>query len=174
MKQKGILIALAIVLLIASVAGATYYLTARKYETTEQIVPSPAPIITFAPTATVTPTTQPQPTEAEEAASIPANWLTFENQEYGFEISYPANYRALDDEENLYGWPKAIVLLYGGGQSYDLPIEVWDTVSEYEAKYKNQLDNLTVKEAKGKYITLVNMNRKEEVDQIIATFRPTD
>ena len=63
------------------------------------------------------------------------------------------------------------MLIYGGGQSYDLPIEIWSTVSEYENKYKNQMGDLTIKKVGGKYITLLNTNHKEEVDQIIVTFR---
>lgn len=178
MKQKGIstvlIIVLLVALLIAAVVGATYYLTSQKYEGTSQAIPSPVPTTAFVPSPTVMPTVLAQPTEVEEASSVPAGWLTYENQEYGFTISYPPNYQALDDSENLYGWPKAIVLIYGGGQSYDLPIEVWDTATEYQAKYTAQLSSLTVKQVGGKYITLLNMNNEPEVDQIIATFTTTE
>ena len=174
MKQKGILTILIIVLLvgllIAVVAGATYYLTTQKDEGMSQVIPSPVPTTASTPSPTVMPTVPAQPTEAGQTTNIPAGWLTYENQQYGFEISYPANYQALDDAENLYGWPDAVVLFYGGGQSYDLPVEVWGTPSEYQAKYATQLSSLTIKQVNGKYITLLDMNNEPEVDQIIATF----
>ena len=166
MKQKGIIFALITFLLLAAGAGGAYYFLNQNKTT--------APLPVASPTPLPSPTVKPQPTEVEEKSSIPSGWLTYRNQEYGFEISYPENYQALDDEENLCGWPNGIVLIYGGGQSYDLPIEVWDTVSEYENKYKTQLDDLTVKKVGNKYITLLNMNREEEVNQIIDTFSTID
>ena len=119
------------------------------------------------------PTPQPQITQTAEVPDIPGGWKTYKNDAYGFEISYPENYQALYDSENLYGWPDAVVLLYSGGQSYDIPIEVWDSVSEYQSKYPNT-ENLTVKQVGNKYITLLNMNFGEEVDEIIKTFRLTE
>ncbi|KKU93254.1 hypothetical protein A3E17_02400 [Candidatus Amesbacteria bacterium RIFCSPHIGHO2_12_FULL_48_14] len=101
--------------------------------------------------------------------SLKPGWKEYRNTKYRFTISYPANFQALDDQENLYGWPNAVVLLYAGGQSYDLAVEVWNTKAEYEAKYKNAA-NLTVNEINGKFITLLNSNTKSEVDEIIATF----
>lgn len=98
------------------------------------------------------------------------DWKLYKNEMYGFQIFHPASYKVLNDKENLYGWPDAIVLLYKGGQSYDLPIEVWDSKAEYVAKYKDD-PRMTVKEVKGKYITLFNMNTVDEVNEIIATFK---
>lgn len=117
----------------------------------------------FAPCPTIipSPTILPTPT-------VKAGWTSYKNEEYGFEISYPEKYEIVDDK---YGWPKAVVLLYDGGQSYDLAIEAWDSVSEYETKYKSGTENLTVKKVGEKYITLLNMNFEEEVDEIIATFK---
>lgn len=172
MKQKEILIIIIVVLFATLGAGAAYYLTTQDKKVSKQITPSPT--ATAIPTPITTPTIQPQPTKTEETVSVPSDWLTYKSQEYGFEISYPENYQALDDENNLYGWPNGVVLFYGGGQSYDLPIEVWDDASEYQNKYKTQMDDLTVKKVRSKYITLLNMNREEEVDQIIATFRAVD
>lgn len=76
----------------------------------------------------------------------------------------------MDDEKNLYGWPNAVVLVYGGSQSYDLPIEVWNTEAEYKAKYPNT-EELTVEHVGNKFITLVNVNSETEVDEIIQTFK---
>lgn len=163
MKQKGFILGLITALLLLLVGGGAYYLGIQSRKPNDrqapQLTPSPTPI------------TKPQPTEMEENTNIPSGWLTYKNEVYGFEISYRGNYQALDDETNLYGWPNGVVLIYGGGQSYDLPIEVWDTASEYENKYKLQMDDLTIKKVGNKYITLLNMNHTEEVDQIITTFK---
>jgi hypothetical protein len=110
----------------------------------------------------------PSPTDILKT-KLPDDWQTFTSQEYGFKISYPPSYKALTDKENLYGWPKAIVLIYSGGQSYDLPIEYWTSEAEYKSKYKNQT-NLVVKKVGEFYITLVNVNSEPKVDQIIETF----
>lgn len=97
------------------------------------------------------------------------DWKLYKNEEYGFQIFHPESYKVLNDKENLSGWPNAIVLLYNGGQSYDLPIEVWDLKTEYVDKYKDD-PRLTVKEVKGKFITFLNMNNENEVSEIIDTF----
>jgi hypothetical protein len=97
-----------------------------------------------------------------------ANWKTYTNSEYGFQIKYPDSYQIVSDN---YGWPKAIFMLYKGGQSYDLVIEIWDKESDYKSKYENLQTTLVVKEVAGKFITLLNMNNEPEVDQIIATFK---
>ncbi len=162
MKQTKVFIIVILVLLAALGGGAAYLLITQNQETVEQ-----GTISTISPTLTP----EPEPEETEETVSVPTGWLTYTNEEYGFAISYPSNYQALDDTNNLYGWPKGIVLFYGGGQSYDLPIEAWNTVAEYESKYPTSMDNLTVHQVGNKYITLLNANQEPEVDQIIATFR---
>ena len=107
-------------------------------------------------------------TDISQSSTHP-DWKLYKNEQYGFQIFHPDSYKVLNDKENLYGWPDAIVLLYNGGQSYDLPIEVWDFKTEYVDKYKDD-PRLTVKEVKGKFITLFNMNTEDEVDEIIDTF----
>lgn len=129
----------------------------------------PTEVASASPSPKIIAIATPQPTTTPDS-SIPSGWLTYKNEKYGFQISYPTDYKALTDSNNLYGWPKAVVLIYSGGQSYDLPIEVWSTKAEYEAKYKNQ-SNITVKEVNGKFITLVNANSETEVDNIISTFK---
>ena len=137
----------------------------RQSNKTEAEMPE---ILPSQPETTSTPSATPK-----SQANIPTGWLTYKNEKYSFQISYPPTYKALTDKNNLYGWPKAVVLIYSGGQSYDLPIEVWNSVAEYQAKYKNE-PNLTVKKIGDKYITLVNANQNPEVDQIISTFSITE
>lgn len=101
---------------------------------------------------------------------IPEDWQTYESDEYGFEISYPEDYEALDDEDNLYGWPEGVVLFSSGGQSYDLAIEIWDNATDYLEKYQGE-SNLVAKKYEDKFITLYNTNGTEEVNEMMETFR---
>ena len=162
MKQKTFLL-LGIFLLVAAIAGTAgfFYLgnQAREKDSAKTITPTPGPQTNVTITTSVT----------EVPDNTPAGWLTYTNTEHGFEISYPPSYEALDDTENLYGWPDAVVLFYGGGQSYDLPVEAWESENDYQTKYPNA-QNLTVHQIGNKYVTLVNVNFEPEVDQIIATF----
>ncbi len=96
---------------------------------------------------------------------------TYKNEKYGFEISYPKSYKALDDAENLYGYPHGIVLLYEGGQAYDVVIEVWDTKAAYESNYSSRLSDVTVVESNGKFITLLNNTQSPDNEKIIASFK---
>lgn len=161
--KKGVVQALPIVLLIiVSVAFAYYYGTQQKKISYPQETLNSSE---NTPSTSPTPISTPVPT-----SNIPADWKTYSNERYGFEISFPPEYKALDDTNNLYGYPNGIVLIYEGGQSYDLVIEHWNTQSEYENKYKNQT-NITVKKIGNYYITLFNTNFDAEVDNIINTFK---
>ena len=186
MKVRGFspIIILTILLAIVITAGASYYIGVNKAGS--KSTPIPAPTINknkpctqeakVCPDGTsvgrVGPNCEFAPCPATETSqdSSKPGWKLYSNKKYGFQISYPDSYQALEDEENLYGWPNAVVLLYSEGQSYDLPIEAWNTKAEYEAKYKTT-PNLTVKEVNGKFITLLNANFEEEVDEIIDTFK---
>ena len=165
--NKLIVVLLSLILLIVVVFFGYYFFTTNQKGTTDQ---TPTPTVQTAPEITTAPTFQPQPAQEEETSNVPSGWLTYTNQEYGFEISYPASFEALDDANNLYGWPNGIVLICSGGQSYDLPIEVWDDPADYQAKYASQMGDLVVKQVGNQYITLINMNHLSEVDQIISTF----
>jgi len=103
-----------------------------------------------------TPTTDPHP-----------GWLSYTHPTLGFTISYPPTYKIVEDN---YGWPKAVFMLYAGGQSYDLVIEKWDTLAQYQAKYPNA-NNVTLLNDSSFYYSLLNMNYSPEVDDIISTFK---
>ncbi len=128
---------------------------------------SPEPIATQEATLT----TQPTPTSESSQIEIPAGWSTYRNSEYGFEISYPSDYQALDDAENLYGWPNGIVLLYNGGQSYDIAIQVWDSQAEPLANYPNAGENLWIFPVGDKFISVFDVTMEPENAAVIATFK---
>ncbi|MBX4205680.1 hypothetical protein KW795_00610, partial [Candidatus Microgenomates bacterium] len=87
------------------------------------------------------------------------NWEKYVNSEYAFEISYPKEFKRVNDT----AWNKALLILYSGGQSYDFVIEVWDSRPEYQNKYGSRLDNITVKQVGNKYLTLYNNNNSSKV-----------
>ena len=113
-RQKGNTVVIVLVLIMAAaVIGFLVYQNMQLRKQTAATSPTPAASTTliFSPTPIPTPTLKP-------------GWKLYQNNEYNFEFSYPASYKVLVDKENLYGWPKAILLLYKGGQSYDLAIEI--------------------------------------------------
>lgn len=130
-------------------------------------------IETGSPTSTPepTPTPQPAPTVTIETPTIPDGWLTYQNTQYGFEISYPPSYQALDDANNLYGWPNGIVLLYNGGQSYDIAIQAWNNEQEMNNNYPNAGSFITGVPIGDKVISIFNVTQESENPAIIATFR---
>ncbi|REG11531.1 hypothetical protein [Pelolinea submarina] len=125
------------------------------------------PEATSLPAATNTP--MPLPTETQKPAA-PDGWLTYQNTLYGFEISYPPEFQSLDDQDSLSGWPNAVVLLYNGGQSYDIAIQVWDSQADLDANFPNEARMQTVS-ANGKIISLFNVTQEPENAAVIATFR---
>lgn len=95
----------------------------------------------------------------------------YTNPEYGFEVSYPESYQLMTDNENLYGYPNGVALLYQGGQAYDLVIEAWDTEAAYQSAYGTRVSDLKVIENKGKYITILNNTQEPENAAIVASFK---
>jgi hypothetical protein len=112
-----------------------------------------------------------EPSIPTPSQTVTSDLLTYKNNVYGFEIAYPKNYKALDDKENLYGYENGIVLIYAGGQAYDVIIEVWNTKAEYETAYVSRMADVTVHEVNGKFITLVDNTNEPENKQIIESFK---
>lgn len=167
MKQKGNTIIIVAILVVA--LAAIGYLVYQNMLLKKQAA-SPSPVPTTV--STVSPSSVPI-SSSTPASSLKPGWKLYQNDKYGFEFSYPASFKVLTSKEDLYGWPDAILLLYKGGQSYDLAIEIWDTEAQYKAKY-NDSSILTVFKTKdGKFITLLNQNKDAEVAEIISTFKLT-
>lgn len=164
MQTKTVL--LTVIIFLAGALVAYIFLT-RNPQTSTPVVPLPTSIqITPSPIIVVaTPTNSPVPTP-----SLAAGWRTYTNTTLGFSISYPPKYKALDDKDNLYGWKNGVVLIYKGGQSYDLAIQQWKNEAEYKAQYPNTTSDLTVYKVGSTFITLLNSNKDAEVSTIIDTF----
>lgn len=171
MKNNWLIIVLVILLIGISVVFAYYYGIQSEKENlkvdsnTESVKDVEKNI---SKTLTLSETSIPT---AIPTSNLPKGWQTYTNKQYGFEISYPNKYKVLTDKENMYGWPKAIALIYGGGQSYDLAIEYWTTEAEYQKKYDSSYKNVVVKKVGNFYITLINTNFEPEIDEIIKTFK---
>lgn len=171
---------LIVVLMFLFFAGVTGYFIYQNQQLQDKIIEVTTPDLPEKAVDLPETETSPEiskPTEpAEEIVVEPspdpyADWQTYTSQEYGFQFSYPDDFEALDDQNNLYGWPKAVVLLYQGGQAYDIPVEVWDNQAEYQQKYQNRLSEVTVKEVGGKYVTFHNNTGVNLFDEITDSFK---
>ncbi len=169
---SGILIITGVLLVIAAAGVAGFFV---KSNLAKKVQPSPSPVLenssspspeTNIPAIKPTPLPLVSPGPGPE---IPKGWQTYKNVKYGFQISYPPTWKALDDKENLYGWPNGVVLLYKGGQSYDIPVEVWDSEAQYKAKYPNQ--SVIVYKIGNKFITMLDVNKEPDAPTIIASFK---
>lgn len=163
-KNNSFLVTLLSILLLLAVGAAGFFAwqTQNLVKQMQELkIANAQPTVTPSPQPTTNPTIDPT-----------SNWETYKNSSYSFEIKYPSNYKL---EEGTYGWPKSIITLHAGGQSYDLIIEVWDTEVEYKEEYNPvMIKNITVFEDNDKFITLNNQNNEPEVSEIISTFKFTN
>jgi hypothetical protein len=164
MSSKSLIIVIVLVLIIlVSVGGYLYISQTNK----TSLVSSP----TTQPVRTLIPSPQPQkqPISPSPESTIPANWKTYTNSAYGFEISFPENYQALDSPDDLYGWPNGVVLIYGGGQAHDVAIEIWDNQTDYQGKYPNE--EVEKHSIGTKYLTIADITGEVINSEIIFTFK---
>jgi hypothetical protein len=125
----------------------------------------------FPPTATPSPSPTPIPTPTPTPSPTPVSGISYTNEKYGFSLIYDQPYKLLVDKDNLYGYPHGVVLLYTGGQSYNLVIEAWDTKAAYESEYGPRVSDLTVFQNKGKYITVLDNTGSAANKKIIESIK---
>ncbi len=88
----------------------------------------------------------------------------------GFSLRHPENYKTATDS----AWKNSSIILYTGGQVYDLVVQVWNTEDEYKKFFGETysgLENMTIQKVGNKIVTLLNQNNSEEVDKIIQSFK---
>lgn len=160
--KNSLLFIMSILLLIAVTLAALFYFQIQRLskQLTENTVPEE--------TATNTPTQTPQ-----ASPTMKPGWKLYTNTKYEFEFIYPETYKVLTDPTNLYGWPKAVLLLYKGGQSYDMAVEIWNTEAEYKEKYNSSAFDIKVFKTGNKFITLLNTNKDAEITEVISSFKFT-
>jgi len=103
--------------------------------------------------------------------SVPNNLATYKNDTYKFELNYPKEYDLLTTKDDLYGYPNGILLLYNGGQTYDVVVEVWNTKAEIENAYSFMMQNVTIYEVNGKFISLLINSDNAETQAIKNSFK---
>lgn len=158
--NSSLVLIMSIFLIITVAIAGLFYFQIQKLSKKLSEKTAPTPTVTATPIQTplAVPTMKP-------------GWKIYKNDQYGFEFMYPETYQVLTDSENLYGWPKAILLLYKGGQSYDMTVEIWSSEAEYKQKYNSEINDLTVFQKDGKFITLLNTNKDSEISEIISSFK---
>ena len=158
-KTNNSLVLIMSVLLITTVAIAgLFYFQIQKLS--KKINEDKTPV----QTTPIVQTPSPEPT-------LKVGFKKYTNEKYSFGFIYPETYKILTDSNSLYGWPKAILLLYKGGQSYDMAVELWDSEAEYKQKYASQIDNITIFKNEDILITALNTNKEPEIAEIISTFK---
>jgi hypothetical protein len=113
------------------------------------------------------------PPATPEPTPLPVGWAIYRSEDEGFEIAYPTSYAPLDDSDNLYGWPNGLLLLYNAGQSYDIVVQVWDSVEEYESALGSDVSRAMVFPSEGRFFTVMDITQEPDNASVIATFRLT-
>jgi hypothetical protein len=162
-------------LIVIALLAVVWFGGGSKYFNSIISTPSPAPIQTpvasVSPVETATPTPVSTVGEVSQKKVVPAGWNSYSNTDYNFSISFPSDYKVLTSKEDLYGWPKAVVLLYAGGQAYDVVIEVWNTEAEYKTAHPGE--NLAVYQVNGKFVTVLDQTKNAETESIVNSFSLT-
>lgn len=105
--------------------------------------------------------------------TLDTGFLKFSDSSVGYSLVYPKSYRV---EENT-AWKNASLILYAGGQVYDLVVQVWNSEAEYKAYFQENIgltSKVVVHKVKGRYVTLFNYAESAEVEQIINSFKLED
>ncbi|MFC1622234.1 hypothetical protein ACFL13_02560 [Patescibacteria group bacterium] len=98
----------------------------------------------------------------------------YKDDELNFDILFPAGCGVSNEELDTYGWPNGVVLIYCGGETYDVAVEVWDTEEEFRDKYPDE-ENLVVEMLEdGRYLTVVDIANEQYSANILKTFRFLD
>jgi len=93
----------------------------------------------------------------------------YQNTTYGFQLSLPENFEVITESEYLLDYPNSITLVYSGGQTHDVIIDLWENESDYMSYYSSRLSDVTVLQSAGKYITFLDNNLGEQNKQIISS-----
>jgi len=159
-----------LIVIIVLLVGTVFYLFGRTTTPISDVKPTNTPTTTIAD-VTQAPTVTMKPEETATPTKKPVSTLPmYTNEKYGFTIAYEKPYRAMDDADNLYGYPHGVVLIYAGGQAYDIVVEVWDTKAAYEKEYATRMADVTVHEVKGKFITLLDNTKEAGNKKVIDSF----
>ncbi len=113
-----------------------------------------------------------KPVVAEKLVEKPMDdgLLTFTDTSLGFSLKYPTTYRIEKDS----GWKNAGLILYSGGQTYDLVVQSWNTEAEYKKYFEENIgtpQTLVVKKIGNKYVTFLNMGEDKDVDTVISSYK---
>ncbi|MDO9547143.1 MAG: hypothetical protein Q7J07_10405 [Pelolinea sp.] len=122
------------------------------------------------PEPRVEPTETAAPVEILSTEAVPEGWNSYTDEALGLSFSYPDPYAVLTDAENLHGWDNCVLLLYDSGQSYDIAVQVWETVEEMESYFGARMVDVTVFEKPDQFISVFNITMEESNSAIIATF----
>lgn len=183
LKNSGFsaILILVLVVILTAVIALAYFIFFKKPDTAvpgtqntpiKQMEGAPSSSPSNVPTPSPsTPVTSPSSSASSPSPSPVSDLSVYKNDKYGFEISYAKPFKALSSKDDLYGYTNGVVLLYTGGQAYDVVVEVWDTKAAYESEYQFRLSDVTVFESKGKFVTLLDNAKTPESKKIIESFK---